>query len=299
MSRTRLLACLAACAILCACATVPPDGPARPLKIAAWNLEHLAEHDDSGCRARSEADYAAMRAAVTRLDADVVAFAEIESAKAAERVFPPAEYTIVMSVRPPSGRDSFCRRDATSGPKINHQDVGFAIRRGVKFTRHADVDALGLGDPDLRWGVDIGLDGARPLRLLSLHLKSGCSTGKDREACPILFDQVPVLERWISARRAEGVDFILLGDWNRRLAIAGDPVWAQINDDGVALVDAAGGEGSRCVERYPDFIDHIVLDPGAAARMVAGSFEQFDYGVPEAEHLSDHCPIAVRMQGLR
>ncbi|MBN8480524.1 MAG: hypothetical protein J0L88_02915 [Xanthomonadales bacterium] len=299
MTRMRLLACLAACALLGACATTSPPGPARPLKIAAWNLEHLAEHDGSGCRARSEADYAAMRAAVARLDADVVAFAEVESARAAERVFPPSEYAIVMSTRPPSARDSFCRRDATSGPKINRQDVGFAIRHGVKFTRHADVDALGLGDPDLRWGVDISLDGARPLRLLAVHLKSGCSSGDDREACPILFQQVPVLERWVAARHAEGVDFAVLGDWNRRLAVAGDPVWRQLNDDGITLVDAAGGERSRCVERYPDFIDHIVFDPGAAARMIAGSFEQFDYGVPEAEHLSDHCPIAVRVQGLR
>ncbi len=300
MTCLRLIAaCLAASAALSACTSTPERADTPPLKIAAWNLEHLAERDGSGCRARTESDYAAMRAAVARLDADIIAFAEIESAKAAERVFPPADYRIVMSTRPPSGRDSFCRREATSGPRINRQDVGFAIRHGVKFTRHADVDALGLGDPDLRWGVDIGLDGARPLRLLALHLKSGCSTGTDREACPILFDQIPVLEQWIAARRAEGVDFVLLGDWNRRLAIAGDPVWGQLNDDGAALVNAAGGEGSRCVERYPDFIDHIVLDPGAAARMVAGSFEQFDYGVPEAEHLSDHCPIAVRVSGLR
>ena len=296
MTRVRLLAaCLAAIAALSACSTAPKR-EAPPLRIAAWNLEHLAEHDGSGCRPRQEADYAALRAYVQRLDADVIAFAEVESAKAAERVFPPADYTIVMSTRPDSGRDYFCRRDANSGPRINKQDVGFAIRRGVKFTRHADLDALGLGDPDLRWGVDLTIDAPRPLRLLALHLKSGCSAGSDRDACPILFDQVPTLERWIAARRAEGGDFALLGDWNRRLALAGDTVWRQLNDDGVALVDAAGGEGSRCVARYPDFIDHIVLDPGAAARVVTGSFEQFDYGVPEAEHPSDHCPIAVRLR---
>ena len=57
----------------------------------------------------------------------------------------------------------------------------------------------------------------------------------------------------------------------------------------------SGGEPARCQERYPDFIDHIVLDPRAASRFVAGSFEQFDYGVSEAEHPSDHCPIAIRV----
>ncbi len=282
--------------LLVACTGTPPREAVPTLKIAAWNIEHLAERDGSGCRPRAEADYAALRAHVKRLAADVIAFAEVESAAAAARVFPPDDYLIVMSDRPDSRRDYFCRRDAASGPRINKQDVGFAIRRSVKFTRHADLAALGLGDPDLRWGVDVTIEATRPLRLLSVHLKSGCSAGVEREACPILFEQVPVLERWMAERRAEGVDFAVLGDFNRRLAVAGDRVWRELNGDGISLIDAAGGEGSRCVERYADFIDHIVLDPGAARRMVAGSFEQFDYGVPEAEHPSDHCPIAVRVR---
>lgn len=295
--RTRLLAAgLVLSGLLVACTGTPTREAAPALKIAAWNLEHLAEREGSGCRPRTEADYAVLRADAKRLDADVVAFAEVETAAAAARVFPPDGYVIVMSSRPDSGRDSFCRRDAASGPKINRQGVGFAIRHGVKFTRHADVEELGLGDPDLRWGVDVTIEAARPLRLLSVHLKSGCSAGDQREACPILFDQVPVLERWIAARRAEGVDFAVLGDFNRRLAQADDRVWRELNNDGITLVGAAGGESSRCVERYPDFIDHIVLGPGAATRVVAGSFEQFDYGVPEAEHPSDHCPIAVRVR---
>lgn len=298
--RSRFFAvCLVLSGLLSACTGAPVRDAARPLKIAAWNLEHLAERDGSGCRPRTQDDYSALRADVQRLDADVIAFAEVESAAAAARVFPASEYTILMSDRPDSGRDSFCRRDADSGPKINRQDVGFAIRHGIAFQRHADVDGLGLGDPDLRWGVDVTLEGAQPLRLLALHLKSGCASGSEREACPVLFGQVPVLQGWIVARRAEGVDFVLLGDWNRRLALPDDPVWRQLNEPGARLVDAAGGQPARCVERYPDFIDHIVLDEGAAARVVAGSFEQFYYGVPEAEHPSDHCPIALRIDGLR
>lgn len=293
MTRFQSLVPMVFVLLLAACSTTSPRSDAA-LKIAAWNLEHLAENDDSGCRPRKEADYAVLRAHVERLDADVIAFAEVETRKAAERVFDPARYVVVMSERPDSGRQGFCGRNATDGPTIRKQDVGFAVRKSVTFTRHADVRALALGDPDLRWGVDITLDGPHPLRLLAVHLKSGCARGAEYEACPILFDQVPVLKQWIDARRAEGSAFAVLGDWNRRLALPGDDVWQRLNA-GSELIDAAGGRRATCVERYPDYIDHIVLDPRAASRVTPGSFEEFDYGVAEAEHPSDHCPVSVRV----
>lgn len=290
--RCLLAACLLA---LAGCGTAPPQRDAD-LKIATWNLEHLAEADGSGCRPRSETDYAALRRYAEELDADVVAFQEVESAAAARRVFPAERYEIVFSERPDSGHRGYCRRGGPeAGLQIRQQSVGFAIRKGLPYTRHPDLRELALGNPDLRWGVDVTLGGRQPLRLLALHLKSGCSSGDRGEACPTLFDQVPVLERWIDARRAEGGGFVLLGDWNRRLSLAGDRVWSALAGD-TALVDAAGGRNATCKQRYRDFIDHIVLDPAAAERLRAGSFEEFSYGVPEAEHPSDHCPVAVRLQ---
>ena len=294
MTKTTSLSSLAVLlALLAACSSTPQRAAPPALKIAAWNLEHLAETNGEGCRPRGEADYAELRAYAERLDADVIALQEVESLAAAHRVFPADEYTIEMSTRPGNVRDGFCRRDATSGPRIRKQDVGFAIRNAVKYTRNPDLDALALGNPDLRWGVDITLEGSRPLRLLALHLKSGCARGDENEACPILFDQVPVLQAWIAARRAEGVAFAMLGDWNRRLALPEDDVWRRLNASGAPLTIAGGGRGATCFARYPDFIDHIVLDPGAAAWVAADSFEEFQYGVPEAEHPSDHCPVGV------
>ncbi|MCR6701997.1 MAG: endonuclease/exonuclease/phosphatase family protein [Dokdonella sp.] len=285
---------IAAVLALAGCGSAPPQRDAD-LKIATWNLEHLAEADGSGCRPRSEADYAALRRYAEALDADVIAFQEVESISAARRVFPADRYEIVFSDRPDSGNRGYCRRGGPeAGLQIRRQSVGFAIRKGVPYTRHPDLRELALGNPDLRWGVDVTVRGRQPLRLLALHLKSGCSTGDRGEACPTLFEQVPVIERWIDARRAEGGDFVLLGDWNRRMSLAGDAVWASLNDDR-ALVDAAGGRNASCKQRYRDFIDHIVLGPGAAGRLRPGSFEEITYGVPEAEHPSDHCPIAVSL----
>ena len=298
VSINRWLAVATACmlALLAACApNVKHDAhTTAALKIATWNLEHLAETDGLGCRARSESDYADLRRYADQLGADVIAIEEVENEAAAARVFPPDRYTIVMSQRPSSGRRGFCGRDATDGPTIRDQRVGFAIRKGVPFTRNADLSELAIGDPDLRWGVDITVNASEPLRLLALHLKSGCSAGDEREPCPILFDQVPVLQAWMSKRHDEGMAFAILGDWNRRLALPGDVVWKRLNES-LTLFDAAEGKGATCIQRYPDFIDHIVLDPVAAQRFVPGSFAEFTYGVAEDEHPSDHCPMSIEL----
>ncbi len=285
--------------LLAACVpTAPrPDASTQPLKIASWNIEHLAAEDGMGCRPRTEADYATLRGYVDRLDADVIAFAEVENAEAAARVFTPDKYTVVMSARPGGVRNGFCQRDATSGPTILKQDLGFAIRKGLRYEKHEELKDLALGNPDLRWGVDISVDrGGQPLRLLAVHLKSGCSDGDSSGACPVLFDQVPVLHRWIMQREQDRSAFILLGDFNRRLAIAGDSVWNDLNADlpgQATLLNAGAGNGATCKQRYPDYIDHILLGGSSVARIQPGSFAEFDYGVPEVQDPSDHCPISV------
>jgi endonuclease/exonuclease/phosphatase family metal-dependent hydrolase len=79
-------------AVLTALLAVPAW--ADPIKIATWNLEHLAERNGEGCRPRTDADYETLRRYADRLDADIVAFQEVESASAAARVFDPNKYTI-------------------------------------------------------------------------------------------------------------------------------------------------------------------------------------------------------------
>ena len=106
---------LLAALLLAACATPPAKGPApaasgspAALRVATWNMEHLAERNDSGCRPRGDADYAAMRAYADALDADVIAFQEVESRAAAERVFDPVRYTVAIEQRAGSGRKGEC-----------------------------------------------------------------------------------------------------------------------------------------------------------------------------------------------
>ncbi|MEZ5958434.1 MAG: endonuclease/exonuclease/phosphatase family protein [Hyphomonadaceae bacterium] len=275
-----------------ACAQVPEPAPvARTLTVATWNLEHLTEESGAGCEPRSDADYLAMRAYVDAINADVIAFQEVENEAAAARVFDPARYQIVIESRQGSGRRTEC--NDRPGQHLTRQAVGLAVRRDLEITRHADVVALQAGGQDLRSGVDVTVHGAgvEPIRLLAVHLKSGCSEGDTRNDCPRLFEQVPIVEAWMDARAAESVRFAVLGDFNRRLAVAGDRVWVEWDDAEPANADlslAAGAVGAHCDPRYGQFIDHIVLDRRATAG--ASGFREWTFG---DARLSDHCAISV------
>lgn len=270
----------------------------RAIKVATWNLEHLAERDGAGCRPRTEEDYATLRRHAVALNADVIAFQEVENLAAAQRVFDPALFEIAISKRPVSGRGGGCY--GRPGQTIRHQAVGFAIRKGLAWSRNPDLADLALGNADLRWGVDITIRGRVPLRLLGVHLKSGCNSGRaatDAD-CPVLFGQAPVLERWVDDRASAGEAFMVLGDWNRRITARSDAFFADINDGdpkGAELQIAAADRAATCKARYREFIDHIVMGSKAAAAFVPGSFEEYTYGVAEAEHPSDHCPVSVTL----
>lgn len=277
-------------------APAAPSSPSRPLTLASWNLEFLAEEKDMGCQPRTDADYAAMRRIAESLDADVIAFQEAETIAAARRVFDPAKFVVVMESRPGAPRGTCGGEHKTQ--RVIRQAVGFAIRKDIPFDRHADVTSLMLGNAQLRSAVDITLRpaGKDPIRLLSLHLKSGCFAGNEAKACPVLNQQIPALEAWIDAAATGPYRFAVLGDWNRRLGLAGDAVWSEIDDKIPAnadLVLADEGISPRCDPRYDSFIDHIVLDKRAAAAMQSFAETRYEDG---ERHYSDHCPIKVTLQ---
>ena len=299
---SRLPALLAALSLLAACvpAADAPSAAApatvRPLKLASWNLEFLAERDGVGCQPRVSADYAAMKRIAESLDADVIAFQEAENVAAAARVFDPARFTIVMEARPgaPSGTCGGEHKDK----QVIRQAVGFAIRKDLAFDRNADVTSLMLGNAQLRSGVDITIraPGHAPIRLLSVHLKSGCFSGSEAKACPTLLQQVPALEAWIDAAATAPDRFGVLGDWNRRLALADDRVWSEIDDGDPANADlrlADAGTPPACDPRYDSFIDHIVFDKRAAASLT--EFNEVKYAAGE-KHYSDHCPVTATLR---
>jgi endonuclease/exonuclease/phosphatase family metal-dependent hydrolase len=260
--------------------------PPGTLKIATWNLEWLNRKSGSGPVKRSDDDYARLRRYADRLDADVVALQEVDGVEAVARVFDPSEYELYVATQ----------RDALR--------TGFAYRKALHATVHPDYAALDVGQVRVGADLTVQVDGTA-LRLLSVHLKSGCfaepltSSKKD---CRKLASQVPSLEAWIDARSAEGGAAIVLGDFNRRLfAAPPDALWLALDDADPPASDLwspTEGRKAQCWNgEHPAFIDHIVLNKPATA-WVTDSFEELLYDADDMAArrvLSDHCPIAVTL----
>lgn len=287
------------------------------LTIASWNLQWLSSDPiviKNPPPKRSRADYQQLANIAIQLNADILAFQEVADHQAIAKVLTNDEYVF-----------EFSRRQRESQPDDKHytkpwpQFVGFAIRKGISYVRNADLQQLDLREnKSLRYGVDITLlHHEKPaLRLLAVHLKSGCYSQKQstkKRACRQLNRQFEILEQWVDRRATETLPFMILGDFNRRLTLHGDRMWRQLDDgspSGLTLYAATEGQQSQCrvkihnkrkkheqIRHYPNFIDHIVLDGRAKLKMVNNSFRELttDVEVVKAFNLSDHCPIALSL----
>ena len=267
------------------------------LKLMAWNVEHLNEANNTGCVPREDGDYQTISEHLNKINPDVVAFQEVETATAAARIFDPEQWNIVFSSRPNTGPLRECWQE--EGKYLRHLGTGFALKKGIEYERNPDFDALGLEDQFQRWGTDITLKSGSEtkLRLLSIHLRSGCwgppQDAQPANACPQLHQQSKRLADWIKARSDEDIPFAILGDFNRRLALENDWMWADLNaglPSVLLLLDQ--GVGAKCDPRYKDFIDHIVLDHRAFTMYQQDSFRE----IPRDGEHPDHCAITALMR---
>lgn len=307
---------------------VLPAGPAHAatgLTLATWNVEWLMtpqtrdtlgatcvpQQPRSDQRAlpctpgrpqpptRNAADFEALarsaQALRQREGVDVVALQEVDGPEAARQVF-----------RQGWQLDCFVRR-------AHPQKVGFAIRDGIPYRCNGDLQALDV-DGGTRAGADVTLwPGTRQeVRLLAVHLKSGCFDGKlDRrfEPCARLRQQAPVVEAWIDQRVREGVAFAVLGDFNRHLDRdarypAGPDeaapfnlmqAWSDNDPPGAELLRATEGQPYlRCDadDHHSRYIDDILIDRKLAARNGNRRFARLSYeAADQGRTLSDHCPV--------
>ena len=296
-------------------AALARDAPAD-LKIATWNLEWFMTPETlraltPGCTpadalrdgarravpcdvahelARSGEDIAALRRHAQVLNADIVALQEVDGADAARLVFPGYQFCF-------SGRAAV-------------QNNGFAVRRGLPFSCAPDLTGLSMND-DVRRGVELRVfpGTARELRLLSVHLKSGCARDpldSARPSCTDLARQVPLLEQWIDAQANEHKPFAVLGDFNRdlRREPPGPSVWSEIDDadpPAADLVNTAEGQAfQNCMpsQTFSGYIDYIILGRQMAQGLVSNSFGRELFRPKDAlrRKLSDHCPVFIRLR---
>jgi len=268
----------------------------QEIKLSTWNIAWLTlkptGHPDlpRDIRGRSAEDFRLLRGYAERLDADVVALQEIDGEAAAARVFDPAGYAIHLT------------------DEDDVQRPGFAVRRGLRFTRNPDLRELDIrpnARRSLRRGADITVEGAQGarLRLLSVHLNAGCredAFDRGPPECEGLARQAGVIARWVEARRREGIAFAVLGDFNRR--ITDHDEFIRIVEGGEALARPMAGFSSPCwadARGGRPFIDHILLGGEARDWMVPRSVAVLVYAERDRgfrDRLSDHCPVSVRLR---
>ena len=265
---------------------------AAELKVATWNLEWLTLRPLGDLELpedvvpKSGTDIATLRRYADILDADIVSMQEVDGPEVAAQIFTPDRYRLFFT-----------------GDHVV-QRVGLAVKLGIPAHRNPDLAALDLyptAKHRLRSGLDVTLDlPAGPLRVLGVHLKTGCHDDRlassPRRECDTLRHQIPALQSWIAQRQAEGAAFILLGDFNRRMDKTED-VSTALAASG-PLIRATEGRASPCWGGG-SFIDHIMAGGPARAWMVPDSLRVLVYKEKDAaarEHISDHCPVSVRFR---
>jgi endonuclease/exonuclease/phosphatase family metal-dependent hydrolase len=281
----------------------------RTLTIASWNLDWLVTQETAhtsrlACNAgrtspvpcdvarelaRDSADLARLAHYARQLDADVVAFQEVENAHAARRVF--RGYDVCIG----------------GGKGVQHP--GFAVRSGIAHRCDPALQALALGSRQ-RAGALLTLypGTAQQIELLAVHLKSGCSRDpldSGSTACRTLAAQAAALGEWMTQRAAAHARSIVLGDFNRAGPDANDPFWQQLHAgtaaDAAFFNVSAGTAFRNCYRGQPftRYIDHILVSAGLAMRIVPGSFRRHGYRSLDAlrYRLSDHCPSAFALPG--
>lgn len=226
-------------------------------------------------------------------------------------------------------------------PHNAFQTVAFAWRKSASSPNYAcrpetTLSVNEVSDPErrLRPGLELTLDlNGKKLTFLNIHLKSSCANLKtgggfagrkltDNEpACRLLNKQIAPLENWIEAVSKKSPDFLVLGDFNRRIdeeassniavneirSDGSDPkatnltddngyvktnlLWQEISDGEPALMQVPLTKAEGCTGFTG--LDHIVLSSSLFKKQPSSltSFKIPVINQPEQViKTSDHCP---------
>ena len=250
------------------------------MRIAIWNVEHLHPVSGKGAKPRADADYRAMAAVATRVEADVWLLQETGGVEAVERILPGGDWRIEAA--PARGRDIGTNRCL---------QVAAAWRTGIKVqTRQVRLAGAWTGE---RQAMELVIDS---LRILVVHLKARCPDGplsavlaRQARACPLQWLQHRAILAWLQGCGPR----IAAGDFNRRLSketVTGRGPGARYLRGRclvVPIIPVRADDGAS--SNQP--VDHFVLGPGLARSWNAS------WATEHVMHpglvLSDHRPMTL------
>lgn len=271
----------------------------EPLTLMTWNLEWLTSTPSKKFPTsyRSEDDFSALKTQFMGVSPDILAFQEVDSVEAISRVVG-SDYEIYLSDRslPSNKRHQF------SG--LN-QYTGFAVRHGHTVKDVADFPLSKGGRLRFASAIELTLEDGATIKLLSVHLKAGCS-GKytSHHSCKTLKQQGRVLNSWLKQLESSDESYVLLGDFNHNLAYSGDWLWTKLTKDlntvprlttksTKAECKVRSNRTPNKTHQFRSLIDHIVVSPdlrsSPARQDVMPTKSVLNY------QMSDHCPIILTL----
>ena len=263
------------------------------LKIATWNVEHLAYPADTGCRSRTPNEIAAMKAYAKSLNADIIALQEVGSKAALQQIFSQNDWQLIMSTR----TDSPVYTCKQTGTVSTQQKVAFAVKKTIPILNTAALEQLALSRAGLRFGLQITVDTPQgPADILNVHMKSGCFVDdylkSDTPACKIYARQAPILDNWIAKHESENVPYIILGDFNHRISAPYNRLTRTLLNN-TRSTNITTSQLLGCQTRYPAPIDHIIVGKMNAKNITKSAHVHKYKNMDEKAMLSDHCAVSV------
>lgn len=268
------------------------------LTLSTWNIEWLSITSSQRIpqSQRSTQDFQALSEFYSTLSPDILAFQEVDSIEAIQKVVG-SGYRFYLSDRalPANKRLQFS--------EIN-QYTGFAIRDTVQVTDRPDFP-LTKGER-LRFASSVQIKHqGQVINLLSVHLKAGCS-GKytNTSSCRTLSQQGQTLNQWLKQMERQGESYIVLGDFNHNLAFRGDWLWTTITEglassprlttkETQAVCKVKSRKNPDKTHRFRSLIDHIIVSPDV------GSTTAIQNPMPTEQvlgyQMSDHCPVTIEL----
>lgn len=265
----------------------------KPMRVATWNVEHLAYPIEKGCRPRTAEEIAKLKMYAKNLDAHIVGLQEVGSETAVRQLFPEDEWQIIMSDRP-ENEPYECRENGFSSTQ---QKVAFAVKKDIEVLKVTNHSQFGLDRPGLRYGLAITVK--TPLgatEILNLHLKSGCFvdnyTRKESEACERLGKQIPLLQALVAQYEASGKPYMLIGDFNHRLTASYNRMTQMLKSSAESL-SVATQNMLGCHPWYPAPIDNVLVG-NTNSDVIARTAQAIAFEDMTVDNmLSDHCAVSV------
>lgn len=278
--------------------TISFCGWAQNLKLATWNIEWLSLTPSAKITEsqRTEQDLSALNHHFQHVAPDVLAFQEVDSQEAIQRVVG-MEYDVLISDRSSKDNRHYQFND-------QNQYTGFAIRQGIPFSDPDDLNLTPNNKHKLRFASYVVLypNTPRQIHLLSVHLKAGCS-GKYRANsanCTTLKAQGLVLNQWLLEKERLNQAYAILGDFNHNLAYSNDWLW-QVITEGTAQSPLLASQHTAAVckvrsnknpqqtHQFRSLIDHVIV----SRALETSQTQQITYPGEQVlkYRLSDHCPI--------